>query len=127
MSVVTWRHVAGVTRICILLRTSNFETVCWRLKTQQAPSDAVAMSAGPQFLELELEKLHGFKVTVKTRCPIFSRRNVHMTDFHFSKCELKHEVKANISAANAFLRRPYLPSERVISIGLSFSELRLSP
>ena len=32
------------------------------------------------------------------------------------KCKLEHEVEDNMSTANAFLRRPYLPPGRVVSI-----------
>ena len=39
----------------------------------------------------------------------------NLTDFHLPKCKVEHEIEDSISAANAFLLRPYLFPERVVS------------
>ena len=48
-----------------------------------------------------------------------------MTDCHFPKCKLEHEVKGNVSAAIAFIRRSYLLSERVASVLALFQKVAI--
>ena len=56
----------------------------------------------------------GSKFRYKNSVSDFPGRNV--TDFYLPNCKVEHEVKDNISAANAFSRRPYLLPGRVASI-----------
>ena len=59
-------------------------------------------------------KVTGFKVSVKNTVSVFSVRSA--TNFNIPKCKLEHELKYNMSKPNAFSYRPYLLSERAVSI-----------
>ena len=84
---------------------------------KRVPSDTIFV--GPQFLELE--KLQGFKVSVKNSVSVCLGPNV--TDFHLPKCKFEHEVKDNLSTAKA--RAKHFSVDPILSptSGLNFGKI----